>query len=66
MILQSHREKIVLFSFYILNCITGVMAQVDMALAKEEEEQQKKKLQKEETDIKYDIALVDTCNHLIL
>lgn len=40
------------------------MAQVDMALAKEEEEQQKKKLQKEETDIKYDIALVD--NHLIL
>ena len=33
-----------------------------MALAKEEEEQQKKKLQKEETDIKYDIALVD--NHL--
>ncbi|XP_061192459.1 DNA excision repair protein ERCC-6-like [Saccostrea echinata] len=36
----------------------GVMAQVDMALAKEEEEQQKKKLQKEETDIKYDIAKV--------
>ena len=34
------------------------MAQVDMALAKEEEEQQKKNLQKEETDIKYDIALV--------
>ncbi|XP_062591329.1 DNA excision repair protein ERCC-6-like [Saccostrea cucullata] len=36
----------------------GVMAQVDMALAKEEEEQQKRKLQKEETDIKYDIAKV--------
>lgn len=35
------------------------MAQVDMALAKEEEEQKKRKLQKEETDIKYDIAWVD-------
>lgn len=32
------------------------MAQVDMALAKKEEEQKKRKLQKEETDIKYDIA----------
>lgn len=32
------------------------MAQVDMALAKEEEEQRRRKLQKEETDIKYDIA----------
>lgn len=32
------------------------MAQVDMVLAKEEEEQRKRKLQKEETDIKYDIA----------
>lgn len=30
-----------------------------MALAKEEEEQKKRKLQKEETDIKYDIAWVD-------
>lgn len=38
------------------------MAQVDMALAKEEEEQRKRKLQKEETDIKYDIAWVDTSN----
>lgn len=33
-----------------------------MALAKEEEEQRKRKLQKEETDIKYDIAWVDTSN----
>lgn len=32
------------------------MAQVDMALAKDEEKQKKRKLQKEETDIKYDIA----------
>ena len=32
------------------------MAQVDEAMAKEEEERKKKQLEKEEMDIKYDVA----------
>ena len=35
---------------------SGVMAQVDEAMAKEEEERKKKQLEKEEMDIKYDVA----------